>query len=152
MKNLLSFSNPSLSSKGLWVIMTLALIGLVDSTYLATTHYLGQDVACSVIKGCELVLTSKYATVFGVPIAVGGIIYYGTIFLCLYYFKVSGDSRFLKAFTLALATGAIATAYFLYLQFAVIGAICQYCMISAFATTIMVLVAAMELRNKKQQI
>jgi uncharacterized membrane protein len=53
-----------------------ALIGLADSIYLTIKHYTGEAVPCSVIEGCEQVLTSSYAEVAGVPLAALGAIAY----------------------------------------------------------------------------
>jgi uncharacterized membrane protein len=151
MKISLSFSSQNLGSKVIWLLMALSLIGLADASYLTVSHYLGNEVACSVIKGCEVVLTSKYATVFGMPVAAAGVAYYAALFLLVYYFRMTQDERFFQGFLAAVAIGIIATACLVYLQLGVIGAICQYCMLSAIVTTIIVLVTISALRNKKQQ-
>ena len=59
-----------------WVVIVLivvSLIGFVDSAYLTAQHYSGEEVVCNVgarqLGNCNTVLTSEYATIFGVPTA-----------------------------------------------------------------------------------
>ncbi|HTH38871.1 MAG TPA: vitamin K epoxide reductase family protein, partial [Pyrinomonadaceae bacterium] len=52
--------------------VVLALIGLVDSIYLTVKHLRDEKVPCSLISGCETVLSSTYAEVGGVPLAAFG--------------------------------------------------------------------------------
>ncbi len=49
-----------------------ALVGLGDAVYLTIHHYTGEKVPCSIVEGCEQVLTSSYAEVAGIPLAVFG--------------------------------------------------------------------------------
>src|SRR5882762_3131020 len=58
----------------------LALIGLADSIYLTVQHLTGQSVICTVISGCSEVLSSPYAAVRGVPLALIGALAYFTVF------------------------------------------------------------------------
>lgn len=37
-----------------------ALIGLADSIYLTIKHFTGEQVPCSIVEGCEQVLTSSF--------------------------------------------------------------------------------------------
>ena len=46
-----------------------ALIGLGDAIYLIIHHLTGEQVPCSIVVGCEMVLTSEYATIAGIPLA-----------------------------------------------------------------------------------
>src|SRR5687768_14106315 len=53
-----------------------ALIGLADSVYLTVHHLTSTPVPCSMIEGCETVLTSAYAVIAGIPIAAFGALAY----------------------------------------------------------------------------
>jgi uncharacterized membrane protein len=57
----------------LWTARILALLGFLDATYLTVTQYAGQSVACGPGGSCEVVLTSRYAALFGVPISAFGV-------------------------------------------------------------------------------
>jgi uncharacterized membrane protein len=129
----------------------LALLGLADATYLTFTHYTGGEVACSIIKGCEQVLTSKYSEFYGVPLAAAGIVYYADLFLALSFFKSTNDKRYWKFFQAILGVGVLASAVFIWLQLGVIQAICQYCMVSAGLTAIMAVTTIIISRNNNEQ-
>ncbi|TYQ25497.1 vitamin K epoxide reductase family protein [Pseudanabaena sp. UWO310] len=62
-------------------IVALSLFGFSLTTYLTVTHFLGQKVAlCSVEgSGCDLVLSSEYAKIFGVPLTIFGALGYLTL-------------------------------------------------------------------------
>ncbi|MEI6426815.1 MAG: vitamin K epoxide reductase family protein [Pseudanabaena sp. ELA607] len=59
----------------------LAAIGFSLTTYLTVTHFLGQKVAlCNTEgSGCDLVLNSEYAKIFGIPLTVFGAAAYLTL-------------------------------------------------------------------------
>lgn len=123
----------------------------MDASYLTTNHYLGEKVACSVVAGCEIVLTSKYSEIFGIPVALLGVLYYSAVFILAYVILVSQSEKAFKLLSAIIGVGMLATLYFVGLQLLVIKAICQYCMISAFATTILViLVGCVWLKSIKE--
>ncbi|MCY7332323.1 MAG: vitamin K epoxide reductase family protein [Pseudanabaena sp. CAN_BIN31] len=62
-------------------IVALSLFGFSLVTYLTVTHFFGQKVAlCNVEgSGCDLVLSSEYAKVFGIPLTIFGALGYLTL-------------------------------------------------------------------------
>ncbi|MDP2812598.1 MAG: vitamin K epoxide reductase family protein, partial [bacterium] len=71
--------------------LLMSALGLADSLYLTKKHY-SQEYTCSLldISNCESVLTSSYSTIFNIPIAVIGVIYYLLIFIsALIYLKIT---------------------------------------------------------------
>ncbi len=111
-----------------------ALIGLADSVYLTIHHLTAVPVPCSLISGCETVLTSPYAEIAGVPLAAFGAVAYFVAF-SLAILAVFGNTAMWKLFGIQSALMAAVTLWLLYLQAFVIGAFCQFCLISA-ATSI----------------
>lgn len=111
--------------------------GFLDATYLAAQHYLGTTPNCSIFSGCGEVLTSSYATVAGVPLALLGALYYLAVFLTTILYLDSEDRRYLKLAALFTIVGFLASLALLYLQLFVIGFLCFYCLISAAASTIL---------------
>lgn len=112
----------------------LALVGLADSVYLTVHHFTAEPVPCSIVEGCETVLTSAYATIAGFPIAGFGAAAYFVAFslavLAAFGNRVTWTLFGVQAFLMAAAS-----VYLIYLQAFVIGAFCQFCLISA-ATSI----------------
>ena len=112
----------------------LALVGLADAVYLTVHHYTAEPVPCSIVEGCETVLTSAYAEIAGVPIAAFGALAYFVAF-SLAILTVFGNRSMWMLFGVQSFIMAAVSAYLVYLQGFVIGAFCQFCLISA-ATSI----------------
>jgi uncharacterized membrane protein len=121
-----------------WFLATgiFSFLGFADATYLTVGHYLTLPLPCTLTHGCEAVLTSRFATVGGLPIALLGAIYYLFIlFLTLYlYTSDNPKMRIARLVTLVTGIGLIVSCYLLYLQLAVIHALCMYCLGSATTT------------------
>src|SRR5579872_6247498 len=58
-----------------YVIGILGFLGFLDATYLTILHYKNTIPPCT-LHGCEVVLSSVFATIGGVPIALIGAGYY----------------------------------------------------------------------------
>lgn len=128
--------------------LLLSLIGFLDSAYLTGQHYGGETLSCPVTGGCDLVSKSTYAVVSGVPVALLGAVYYLSVFLlCVAYF----DTRravFMRVVAHATWLGLAASAYFVVVQAAVLGAYCFYCLISAATSTLLFVLGRLVLRDK----
>ena len=110
-----------------------ALIGLADAIYLTIHHYTGEKVPCSIVAGCEQVLTSSYAEIAGIPLAAFGALAYFTAF-SLSILAAFGNRLMWKIFGVQVVLMAIFTTWLVYLQWFVIGAFCQFCLVSAAIT------------------
>jgi uncharacterized membrane protein len=108
----------------------LALVGLADAVYLTVHHFTAEPVPCSIVEGCETVLTSAYAEIAGVPIAAFGALAYFVAF-SLAILTVFGNRSMWLLFGVQSFIMATVSAYLVYLQGFVIGAFCQFCLISA---------------------
>ena len=113
-----------------------ALAGLADSIYLTVHHYTATPVPCSIIEGCEQVLTSSYAEVAGFPLAAFGAAAYFIAF-SLALLAAFGDRRMWKLFGVQVTLMAAFTGWLIYVQAALIGAFCQFCLLSAMTTIIL---------------
>jgi uncharacterized membrane protein len=110
-----------------------ALIGLADAVYLTIKHYTGEAVPCSLVEGCEQVLTSAYAEVGGVPLAIFGAAAYFAAF-SLAILAAFGNRSTWTLFGVQVSLMLIFTAWLVYLQAFVIEAFCQFCLLSAAVT------------------
>ncbi len=115
-----------------------ALVGLADSIYLTIHHYTAEPVPCSIITGCEQVLTSSYAEVAGIPLAIFGAVAYLTAFV-LAILSAYGNRLTWTLFGLQVVIMSLFSGWLLYVQGFILEAFCQFCLISA-ATTFTLLI------------
>ena len=121
--------------KKLYVVAALlSLLGLADALYLTIEHVTGQSVRCTIISGCSEVLSSPYAVVAGIPLAVIGAAAYFSVFslaiLALFGYRIAGT--LLTPLVIAMF---LVSLWLIYLQAFVIREFCQYCLLSALITT-----------------
>ena len=137
-----------------WVFILLfivASIGFADATFLSFEHYRNTIPPC-LTSGCESVLTSVYSEIFGIPVALGGALFYlgFLIGLFLYFdFKKEWILRSTLAFT---SVGFLVSVWFVYVQAFLLKAFCQYCMLSATTSTILFITSLfifIKYRNKE---
>ena len=117
----------------------LALAGLADAVYLTVEHLTGRSVRCTVTSGCSEVLSSPYATVFGYPLALVGALAYFTAF-SLATLAAFGSVRAAKLLAVLVALMFATTLWLLYVQAFVLHAFCQYCLLSAAITSLLVVI------------
>jgi uncharacterized membrane protein len=117
-----------------------SLAGLADAIYLTVEHLTGETAVCVVTKGCAEVLGSKYAAIGKVPLAALGALAYFTAF-SLATLAAFGYRR-AAIFLMLLVQGMFAvTLWLLLVQAFVLHAFCDYCLLSA-ALTLLLLGAA----------
>jgi len=127
-----------------------ALGGVADAVFLTVHHYTGEKVPCSIVAGCEQVLTSSYAEIWGVPLAAFGALAYFTAF-SLAILAAFGNRSMWKIFGAQVVLMAIFTAWLVYLQAVVIEAFCQFCLVSAAITlTLLSIFIVSKLLSKTQ--
>lgn len=125
-----------------------SLIGLADAIYLTVQHVTGESVRCTIVSGCSEVLSSPYATVRGIPLALIGAAAYFTAFsfatLAAFSYQLAG-----KILIVLVGLMLLTTLWLLYLQAFVIGHFCQFCLLSALVTiTLTALVAVASRRSE----
>ena len=127
-----------------------ALAGLFVAIYLSLYKlgYIG-TLACSV-GSCETVQLSKWAALFGVPVAVWGVVFYVAV-LAVSLAGLSAplaDSRRVSQLLVAMTGfGVLFSLWLTWLELFVIHAICTYCVISAIFVTILFGIALLDLRD-----
>jgi uncharacterized membrane protein len=132
----------------IFIFAGLALLGIADSFYLTMKELTQTPASCSIIEGCDVVLNSSYSFVGPIPLAVFGLLYYGFVFFALMIFLSRPHlTMALRLASWAVIVGFLFSLYFLYLQAFVIGAFCQYCLLSAGLSVIMLFFAIRFLRT-----
>jgi uncharacterized membrane protein len=112
------------------VAVVLSLAGIADAVYLTVHHYTGEQVPCGVTGGCEMVLSSAYATVYGIPLAFFGAIAYFIAF-SIALLTAFGNFKLWNLFGIQATLMACFSAWLVYVQAYEIQEFCQYCLVSA---------------------
>ena len=129
--------------------MVVSLLGFLDATYLTISHYSGLVLPCTIVQGCEIVLHSAYATLFGIPVALLGAIYYALVFLFTLAYFDTKNHRLLRHVAFGTTLGFAFSLWFLYVQAFLLHQFCQYCLLSALTSTIL-FAAGMHFLRKMQ--
>jgi uncharacterized membrane protein len=135
------FSLPSLAA-------LIALGGLADAIYLTIHHYSGEQVPCGLTGGCEMVLSSSYASIAGIPLSIFGAAAYFVAF-SLALLAAFGNRLMWKIFGVQVTLMAIFSVWLIYLQAFVISnsqvplveRFCQFCLLSALITFTLFVIA-----------
>ena len=122
------------------VLALLALVGFGDATYLSIEHFSGAIPPCT-IHGCETVLTSAYSTIFGIPIALLGALYYFALLVIYLVYFEAHDARALNIALRLSVLGFLADLWFVSAQAFIIHAWCQYCLLSALMSTLIFIIS-----------
>jgi uncharacterized membrane protein len=132
--------------------VALAIIGLLVSIYMTVYKITSNNKMCLGSGDCSTVNASPYAAVNGFPVAAIGIIGYAAILATLYFenrhpfFQQNGT---LMIFGMAL-TGFIFTVWLIYVELALLKALCPFCVTSQVAMTIIFIIAVVRLIKQPQ--
>jgi uncharacterized membrane protein len=125
----------------------LTIIGLLVSIYMTIYKITSNDSMCIGSGDCKTVNASRYAEVYGIPVAVLGIAGYSAILAVLLlerkpgFFQQNGTLLF---FGLSL-TGFLFTLYLIFVEVALIRAYCPFCITSQTAMTIIFIISVIRL-------
>jgi len=126
-----------------WVIPALALIGLGVSLYLSYVEVARVEAVCGPIGECNIVQSSPYAQLLGIPVAVLGALSYIAIIAMWAGQRFLLDRLSVSYLGLMILTffGTVFSIYLTMLELFTIRAICAWCLSSAvIMTLLMVLV------------
>ena len=128
-----------------------AILVILDSGYLSWIKLTKSVEQCLPGLGdCATVNSSKYAEIYGIPVAYLGLIAYITILLLLVsktpILIRHGINKYLL-FGVTFA-GFLFSVYLTFVQFWLIKAFCPYCLLSAFITTLLFILAIIMLSKE----
>lgn len=123
-----------------WVALAvLSLPGTAVSTYLTYSHYADEATVCAGVGSCELVQTSEYSVIAGVPVALMGLLYFVAVALLaiarLLKLSWALDWGTPAVFTMAIG-GTAFVGYLTAVELFVLEAICPWCVSVAVMTAI----------------
>ncbi len=131
-------------------LFTFNLIGMAAAAYLTYTHLFHLDPQCYGLGECAFVQASPYAKMFGIPVALLGLIDYLVMLGTGGYAFLVKDKR-RRMWALQILVGLtfaswLYSAYLTYIEAFVLHGYCIYCLISAFSITMMFLFSILEWR------
>ena len=111
-----------------WPLLALSGLGIALTGYLSWTAFSGGPVqGCSAGGGCDIVLTSRWATLLGLPTAFWGLLAYTG--LAAIAFVRRADRHWSYAWTAALF-GVCYSVYLTVVSLAILESACPYCLTS----------------------
>jgi dihydroorotate dehydrogenase/uncharacterized membrane protein len=119
------------------LLILLSIFGIADASYLTYEHYQQVIPPCTVNRlfpiasDCGKVLRSSYSVVFGIPVAVFGIVQYSLLLIALVFLIIYRKKIFTYWLIFQSLNGAIFSLFFMYVQIVILKSICLYCTLSA---------------------
>lgn len=125
----------------LGLLVVLPVAGLFDTGYLTYKSLHASPVVCNVLDGCSVVLESSWSTILGIDTTVYGVVYYGVLSLFAGAYLWWRDNVMLKLIAIISSVGLLFSIWLVYLQLVRLGAVCEYCMLSATLTTAITIIS-----------
>lgn len=123
------------------LLCVLPVLGLMDTAYLTYKGFSGGPVVCNIVGGCSVVLESSWSTILGIQTALYGAAYYTVLTLFAGAYARWRDKILLQLIAMISTAGLLFSSWLVYVQLGRIGAICEYCMVSAGLTTLTAITA-----------
>lgn len=124
--------------------LAFTVLGIGVAGYLTYVKLFGIKPYCAGVGDCEAVQTSPYAMLFGVPVAIWGLLTYFAL-LALVLLKRNNwrnmGHLLRQGIFLITLVGVLFSAYLTYLEVAVIHAICPWCVVSAILMVLLFILA-----------
>jgi uncharacterized membrane protein len=133
-------------------LVALAIIGLAVSIYMTVYKITSNNAMCLGSGDCSTVNASRYSEVNGFPVASIGMLGYLAILVTLYFEKRNRffqENGALALFGMAL-TGFLFTLWLIYVEIALLKALCPFCLTSQAAMTLIFILAVVRLIKTPQ--
>lgn len=126
-----SMKNSQKPSKQVLLILAgLSFLGFLDATYLTVLNFKHVIPPCSIAQGCEKVLTSQFASIGPIPLALLGVVYFLTLFIASLLLLEKRRKLIISGIFLLSLSGFISGLVLVSLQAFVLQAFCQYCLVA----------------------
>ena len=147
-----SMSTEAFDGSGIrrWLValMLLSLLGMADSGYLFWKYRTGGSAFCPA-RGCDIVTQGEYAEIRGIPVAVFGLVGYLALLALTLMAAALGGRSLMWGIVGISGIGVVVSAFLVYLQVAVIRAICSWCVVSAFTMTSIFILSVLLVRRMR---
>lgn len=150
-RGLFQSGQPLAAAANSLLIPLLAVLGLGVAGYMAYIEITHESAVCGPVGECNVVQTSQYASIAGIPVAVLGLIFYLAV-LVLWAVQRSTAGKWARPAALALlgmaVFGVFFSIYLTLLELFVIHAVCMWCLSSALITTLIMVVVVAQLTRR----
>ncbi|NTW09566.1 MAG: vitamin K epoxide reductase family protein [Anaerolineaceae bacterium] len=134
------------------IMLVLIVVGLLVAIYMTIYKWTNNNSMCLGSGDCSTVNASPYSEIYGIPVALVGVGGYAAI---LFLLLMESRNDFVRqngtlfVFGLSL-TGFIFTVYLVYVEFAVLDAVCPFCLTSQIVMTIIFILSIIRLIRQPQ--
>lgn len=137
-----------------WValaMMGVSFLGFMDTAYLTVTKLMGLTLKCGTSVSCSVVSNSPYASIFGIPLSLLGMIFYLVIFFGALAYREFENTKVLAAVSFFTVAGLLMSIYLTGIQAFVLNTFCRFCLFSAFTSTVLFILGMKVLFDLKQK-
>ena len=138
-----------MKNKHILYSLILSFMGFLLATYLTIMHFRHIIPPCSATGSCEQVLTSKFATIGPVPLALLGSLFYLCLMILCILILTNYRKLFVNFFYEVAAVGFLVSMILILIQAYVLHAFCQYCLTSEAISTGIMILAYLDFRERK---
>lgn len=132
--------------------LVFSLLGIADSWYLTEHALTDTALSCGIstgaLSGCNTVAQSAYSHVFGIPLALYGLVFYALVLLVTLSLYAGESRRRAQALFVLGIVGFLLSVYFEAVQIFVIKALCIYCL-GSFLLSVGILATALSLVKRR---
>lgn len=107
---------------------------MADAWYLSMSALTDTALSCdlgAVLDGCNIVAKSEFSHFFGLPLAMYGVAFFAVVFVIASIQLITPHKTLFRLLYALGVLGSAASIVFLFIQVAVIKALCIYCIASA---------------------
>ena len=146
---------PSVAYNLSWAVPALALIGLAVASYLAYVEVAQVEAVCGPVGECNIVQSSPYAQLIGIPVGVLGALFYFMIVVLWIGQRFLPDRLSALSLLSMVALTILGTGFSIYLtviELFVIRAVCAWCLSSAVLTALLMILVAKRVNGESLQV
>ncbi len=136
-------------------IPTLAIVGLAIASYLSYVEVSRVAAVCGPVGECNIVQSSEYAQIFGIPIAILGALFYLAIlslWLLIRITEAVWTARIPLLLLILTIVGTLFSIYLTALELFLIKAVCAWCLGSAIVTTLLLSIVVTKLTKQDDNV
>jgi len=122
----------------------IALIGLFVSSYLFVTYTTGGPIVCGALHGCDAVRVSAWASMFGIPTPLIGMLFYtgmAALLIARTAMPLYKTKLLYRLTVLVAVIGFIESVFLTYVQAFEVKQYCTWCLASAICATLIFILA-----------